>query len=491
MGSFVLQRQDRTAVPEDSAAAIGLGSAGLIRNLRWFVRLRWIIVGILAFCATVATALPGLLSDLGFVPPRIWPWAMVTGLALANICFTLCERQLGPDSTRKVAVFHMWAQIVVDLAAVTALVHFVGSTNTFIPFIYLLHIVGACIFFTPRRSFLVASLAAALYTMCVTLEHHGVWDRSTVLQSSVAQTDLHPWLPPIFAASAIVVWFGVWYLVQTLARTVVRRDLQLEKANKQLLLADEEKNKLVLRTTHDLKAPFSGIESNIQILRLQCGDELSDRAKEILSRIEGRSRSLAVRIKDILLLGRIRSEGAPLVEMETVDIAGVILEVVAELEDKAKSRGIHIEQDLLPLEILGRSRHYSILFANLISNAITYSRDDGTVTITMSNTKGDSHISIADTGIGIAEDALPHIFDEYYRSSDGVDYNPRSTGLGLSIVQEIASKEGLEIRVNSEKDNGTEFIVTIQGESCSFKGNKYTSQTESNSDRTQKEKSDA
>jgi signal transduction histidine kinase len=248
----------------------------------------------------------------------------------------------------------------------------------------------------------------------------------------------------------------------------MERDNRLELANQQLRRADEEKNKLVLRTTHDLKAPFSGIESNIQVLRLQCGDELSEKAKEILERIERRSHALAGRIRDILLLGQIRAADAALPAMETVKVDRIIEGVVSELADEARSRNITIRMDLAPVEIPGNVSHYAILFLNLISNAVTYSHDGGTVSISMFNKDRDTHVVVADQGIGIDEEALPNIFDEYYRTADAASYNPKSTGLGLSIVQEIARKANLDITVTSTKGKGTEFDVSIPGDCCSF-----------------------
>lgn len=467
MASFVLKNTQDT--PQDEGGHKGLGSNVLRDNVTWFIRVRWMITGIFAVFAVVCFLIPSWVASLGVNVPKIWPWAMALGIGLANVCFWLMARNLNEESPHRVVESQIWAQILTDLVAVTLVVHFVGSTTTFISFIYLFHIVCACIIFPPKRSFLVLTCSALLYGICVALEHHNLLNGSSFIGESLVSVDHHPWLHPLFGASAIAIWFAVWYLVETLARAVVARDHQLEQANRQLRKADEEKNKIVLRTTHDLKAPFSGIESNIQVLKLKCGDELSEKAQEIIGRIERRSHSLSDRIKDILLLGNIRSGDAPIIDMETISIPKLIKEIVAELEDKAKSRNITINTELIPLELLGNSRHYHILFLNLISNAVTYSHDGDSVDIVMYNHDMDCHVSITDKGIGINEDALPHIFEEYYRTSDAASFNAKSTGLGLSIVKEIATKEGLEISVSSTKGEGTKFDVAIPGDYCSFR----------------------
>jgi signal transduction histidine kinase len=147
-----------------------------------------------------------------------------------------------------------------------------------------------------------------------------------------------------------------------------------------------------------------------------------------------------------------------------VDIPEVIEEIKSELEDKANGKSVTMELTLIPAEILGNARHYSILLSNLIANAINYSHEQGNVKVSMHNTDTQIIVTVKDDGIGIAEDALPHIFDEYYRTSDAVTHNSRSTGLGLAIVQEIARKEGVEIRVQSDKGHGTQFDVAIPGD---------------------------
>ena len=78
---------------------------------------------------------------------------------------------------------------------------------------------------------------------------------------------------------------------------------------------------------------------------------------------------------------------------------------------------------------------------------------------TEKNNSSEVSIKVIDHGIGIRDDALPHIFDEYYRTKEGAKFNKTSTGLGLSMVKEIANKYGINIIVTSEIDKGTTFEV--------------------------------
>jgi two-component system phosphate regulon sensor histidine kinase PhoR len=99
------------------------------------------------------------------------------------------------------------------------------------------------------------------------------------------------------------------------------------------------------------------------------------------------------------------------------------------------------------------------LFTNLISNAIKYNVKRGKVSISAKTSKQSLNIKVADTGIGIAEEHLPHIFEEFYRVSGPQTRYTTGTGLGLSIVKKIVESHFGRIEVDSKIDKGTTFTV--------------------------------
>ncbi len=101
-----------------------------------------------------------------------------------------------------------------------------------------------------------------------------------------------------------------------------------------------------------------------------------------------------------------------------------------------------------------------MLFSNLLSNAILYSHEGGAVKVRCEPRKdGGAQVIIEDNGIGIEADKLPRIFEEYYRTDRAAQFNRSSSGLGLAIVRHIALTHGVRIRVESEPDRGTTFIL--------------------------------
>jgi signal transduction histidine kinase len=99
-----------------------------------------------------------------------------------------------------------------------------------------------------------------------------------------------------------------------------------------------------------------------------------------------------------------------------------------------------------------------MLFSNLLANAVLYSYEGGRVRVWCLDGHGPI-ATVEDHGIGIAPDKLPHIFDEYYRTDEAVRHNKASTGLGLTIVRQVAQTHRIRVRVESSPGVGTKFIV--------------------------------
>ena len=444
-----------------SAQGDGIAEAMLYQNARWFTKVRWGVIAVIALVGVVSRLAPEAIRSLGFVPPLRWPWILGASLVAANAAFCLHVLRLGPRSSRGVIRANIWLQIVMDLLILTALVHVVGSTDSLIACFYLLHITLACVFFGRRESLLVILLAAALYGGCVGLELSGVLPVRSVFVDSPAHQRA-PVLTMLLASVLVFVWVAVWYLVGTLAQAVRDRDRKLDAANRELTAADERMNLKVLRTTHDLKAPFSGMVTNIRVLRMKHWESVPQDVRDIIERIERRGEALSRRIGDILLLGELRSQKPDAVRAEATDLRSVIGAAVEEIRESADSRGISIDVQIPAASVAGDRRQFAILFGNLLCNAVSYSRDGGRVEVSADRENGLVRVSVADQGIGIPEDALPHVFEEYFRTKEAMKANAMSTGLGLAIVKKIAHDLRLRMRVTSEPGKGTKFEVIMQ-----------------------------
>ncbi|NUQ66334.1 MAG: HAMP domain-containing histidine kinase, partial [Pirellulales bacterium] len=389
--------------------------------------------------------------------PPAWPLATAGLLALLNGAYG----RLGHRVPVRPA---LWTQILADLAILTAVIHFLGSTASYAPFMYLFHIILACIFFPRFESAVVTVAAVALYLGCLLAESWGLLSPATVFADPGAAL-LHPLRPATqfwHVGSALAIWAVIWYLASRLAGELRQRERELALANQRLKASSDERARHMLQTTHQLKAPFAAIHAHTQLLAGGYCGPLSEKAQGVVEKITARCSMLSRQIQAMLQLANLRSEAQsnpPLVEIALDD---AIRTSVARIEPAAAQRDIRIETKLEPARITAAEDHVRMLLENLLTNAVNYSYDGGLVTVACRRASDETAcLDVRDRGIGIPQDKLPRIFEDYFRTAEAALHNKASTGLGLAIVRQIARAAGITVRVESAPQRGTCFTLTI------------------------------
>lgn len=448
---------------EKSTGAGGIrhfSSKVLFTNVCWFVRVRWFVVLLFLLVGGIHFIDPLWLRQNGFIPPGFWPFVMAGVLSGANIVFTIHLRKLKTGNDYGVRI-SLWAQIFLDLVIVTVFVHYAGSINTFVSFLYIFHIAMACIFFKPFGSLLVTISSSLFYAAVVTAERCGILRYHSIVVYPFDQRTL-PVLTVIFkAGSAVFIWLVTWYLVSSLSRVIRKQEDNILRINEKLTLANRNSAMRVLVTTHELKTPFSDIETLINRLKYSQWSDIPSSARNVINSIAQKSKTMRERIGEILMLGNLRLQMLDAEEGASADIAEVIQRLVEAIKENALERGITVINRVTSCYVFGTNEHLWIMFSNLITNALVYSKKGSSVVISMKEYTDYIAVSVKDEGIGITKKAIPHIFDEYFRAEEGREVNSSSTGLGLSIVREIAKNYNYGIRVISEAGKGTLFEIRI------------------------------
>jgi signal transduction histidine kinase len=429
----------------------------LAQNVLWFCRLRWLAIAILISYGILGL-FPGMIDYFQMRSPGAWPFATAGILILSNIFFLYLARA---KTLRTGSTFNLWSQIVTDLVVLTIVVYFVGSMETKIAFAYLFHIVLSCIFFTHRQSLIVVLMAIGMFAACVCAEYvlKAVPSMSIFAKSFHEQYTL-----PILATLTvnffftIGIWLVVWYLTSHLSSMLRRRDFELDETNRRLVAAQKERSRHMLATTHQLKAPFAAIYSNAQLLlEGYCGD-IPDQASHVIQRITARCRRLTAEIQEMLQLANLNSISQQSLPRTKIVSTDLLLWCISQVNPMAQDHGITFKTDIRPVALMGTEDHFKMLFVNLLSNAVIYSHKNGQVHICcFRGPNSEPVVTIADNGIGIPAKKLPRIFEEHYRTKEGVQHNPESSGLGLAIVKHVAEIYGIRIRVESRPGFGTKF----------------------------------
>jgi two-component system, OmpR family, phosphate regulon sensor histidine kinase PhoR len=435
----------------------------LLQNEAWFCTLRWLVIAALCALALAGwlTAAAFPLSGIRLEP--LWPLAVAGVLLLLNLTYLAMIRKATRSARRSVlAERGLWLQIGLDLAVLTVVVHYLGSLDTFAPFMYLFHIVLACIFLPYAQSLLVTLLAMGMYLVCLILESTGALAPQSVLTGSMlgdrgaVSLTVEAWQ----FGSVAFVSSTVWYLASRLSRALRQRDAELSAINRRLVAATEERAGHMLQTTHQLKAPFAAIHANTQLLLGgHCG-ALPAAAVGVIEQIATRCEMLSRGIKSMLQLANLRSQAQNPPAPVAVDLAGLIQSSLAALKPQAAKRGIEFEEDLSPATVCVVPDHAAMILENLISNAVNYSRDGQRISVSSrAQPGGGAVVVVRDRGIGIPPDKLPRIFDDYFRTTEAVRHNHASTGLGLAIVRQSALAGKIGVRVESAPAQGTVFSL--------------------------------
>jgi signal transduction histidine kinase len=248
-------------------------------------------------------------------------------------------------------------------------------------------------------------------------------------------------------------------------RLIVRRGLErrrLELDSRQCEIERElMKRRFVSFVSHQLKTPLVAVHQYLEVLgRLGDTPDMSVKAREWIGRCLARTDEMRQLIDDWLTLSRI--EGGSLGRQRAdADLHDTLTHLIESYRPAAGERRITLALDAArPLPVHADPTCLTVLFDNLIGNAVKYNRDGGAVEVVAERSDGEILVTVRDTGVGIPADALPLLFEEFYRVPREGAPVP-GTGLGLPIARRIALELGGTITVESTEGEGTTFQVRL------------------------------
>ncbi len=212
---------------------------------------------------------------------------------------------------------------------------------------------------------------------------------------------------------------------------------------------------------HELKAPLGAVEGYLEVLRDGVAAPGSPEYRDVIARSIGRIGGMRKMILDLLDLTAIES-GQKRRELAEVDARAVAERAIETARPAADERGIAIGLEApAPVPMVADAAELEIILNNLVSNAVKYNRDGGTVTVSVSADDGRAVLSVADTGIGLAPEEAAQVGGEFVRIKNAKTRRITGSGLGLSIVKKLASLYGGELAIASAPDVGSTFTVTL------------------------------
>lgn len=230
----------------------------------------------------------------------------------------------------------------------------------------------------------------------------------------------------------------------------------------ELRRTDEIKSQFVRAVTHELRAPVAGAQSLLRTVIREMAGGLNDLQRDVLGRLSDRLDALQLLINDLLDLASGKVEGLE-AKLLPVSVEAAVLSVIDRLSGQAEEKKIDLQVNYVPrgLTVMGSEDGLGRIFLNLIGNAIKYTPAGGHVTVTLGQSSDEAVITVADTGMGIPEVDVAHLFEEFYRGSNVKEAGIPGTGLGLTIVKDLVERYGGRLSVQSRLNEGTTFTVVL------------------------------
>ena len=225
---------------------------------------------------------------------------------------------------------------------------------------------------------------------------------------------------------------------------------------------EQQKSQFVRMVTHELRSPVQVTLSLLNVLSRGYVGALNEKQTDLVDRAFRRLQFLHTLIDDLLDLAAGKADVLATAERGPVSLTDVLREVKERYETPAHDKGLLLrcECPKSDLPIWGDRSELDRIMNNLVSNAVKYTQK-GEVRVLAEQIDGFARVVVSDTGIGIPEDALPQLFQEFYRAPNAKEIKETGTGLGLAIVKDLVERYDGTIEVESSKGEGTTFTLTL------------------------------
>ncbi|MEH2301354.1 MAG: hybrid histidine kinase/response regulator HrmK [Nostoc sp.] len=240
-----------------------------------------------------------------------------------------------------------------------------------------------------------------------------------------------------------------------------QRYQQFSNSNQELERTNQLKNQFLANTSHEIRTPLGSIIGFTHLLLAQGYQPTKERQQEYLNIIQSSGKHLLALINDILDLSKIEANQMEVV-WETVDVPLLCINVLALVKEKAANKGLRLCLELEPdiTTLVADSLRLKQMLLNLLFNALKFT-SKGSVGLQVAPKGVFVHFTVWDTGTGISQQDQAQLFEPYFQIAKAVAGGVEGTGLGLAVTRKLAEIHGGSVKVESEVDRGSRFILIL------------------------------
>jgi signal transduction histidine kinase len=237
---------------------------------------------------------------------------------------------------------------------------------------------------------------------------------------------------------------------------------EIEEKSQQIEAANRHKSEFLANMSHELRTPLNAIIGFSEVLQEKLFGELNEKQAEYTDDILTSGRHLLSLINEILDLSKVEA-GRMELELATFDLPLAIDNARTFVRERATRHGITLDVTIDERlgDVVGDERKIKQILLNLLSNAVKFTPEGGRIGINARQTNGSVEISVSDTGIGIAPEDQPKIFEEFRQVGSDYSHKVEGTGLGLTLAKKFVELHGGKIWVTSEVGKGSTFSFTL------------------------------
>ena len=232
----------------------------------------------------------------------------------------------------------------------------------------------------------------------------------------------------------------------------------MDRRNKEKAAVEDMRKEFSANVSHELKTPLTSISGYAEIMKN--GLVRPEDIPNFSERIYKEAKRLITLIEDIIKLSKL-DEGSVEIEKEEVDLYELSREIISRLSMQASMKHVHVSLSGEPVTYVGIRQILDEMIYNICENAIKYNKPGGWVHVTLNADHQYFYLKVEDSGIGIPEDSLEHIYERFYRVDKSHSREIGGTGLGLAITRNAILLHRGSIKVSSVEGQGTTFTVKI------------------------------
>jgi signal transduction histidine kinase len=434
------------------------------RNL-WFIKLRYsAFTMLLLFFLFAAEVLKVEFSRTQLIAIS----AINISILAYNLILHRVRKYLSCDTKKFNPLDFSLVQMVLDLIALLLLVHYTGGIESPLYMLFVFHMIIGSLILPGVVVYSMALMFTLVFSGMIFLEYFNSIPHHSIAGLFEFHLYQNIYFIGLYLATFVFVILSSVYIANGIARQLYKREQALVDSLHKINTAEVEKQRYIMGIVHEIKTPITAVVSFLDLVLQKFLGLLDEVVEEKLIRAKSRADEGIHMINDVLNISKLKLYDQ--FDVDEFKPEEILCRTIRKQKSAADAHMVHIEykdERKEKKKIKGDKFLLDIVFSNLIGNSIKYGKENGKVIVTMNSDKENLFINITDDGLGIPENDLPKIFNDFFRASNVKKVSGDGSGLGLSVVKQIIERHNGTITAVSPSEIGTKdypgttFEITI------------------------------